>query len=315
MLMPEILHYGAAATAILLSALGTGIGQGIAGASALISMSRQPLGSDQSFRSMIIGLALTESGCIFALVISLMLLTGPSFAMSLGAGLAEMGLAIAIGLSSAVVGVASAFAVKASCEAISREPLFSQKIMTLMLLTQSIIEAPVIFAFIIALLIKTTVTDTTTIVEGIKLFSAGLVIALGSVGPAIGQAIFAQSAISAVGKNKEAYRNIFSYSLLSEAVIETPVIFSMLVAFLILYLPISPSLGGYATLASAIAMGVGATGTGIATAYVAAKGCTEIALAPALYPVILQATLLTQAIIETSVIYAFIIALVLVTRS
>ena len=315
MLMPDILHYGAAALAVSLSAIGTGIGQGIAGGSALISMARQPLGSDQSFRAMIIGLALTESGCIFALVISLMLLTGTPYSDSLGAGLAEVGLALAIGLSSAAVGIASAFAVNASCNAISREPLFSQKIMTLMLLTQSIIEAPVIFAFIISLIIKTSITDTTTIIEGIKLFSAGLVIALGSVGPAAGQAIFAQSAITAVGSNKDAYRNIFSFSLLSEAVIETPVIFSLLISFLILYLPVGPSLGGYATLASALAMGLGAPGTGIATAYVAAKGSTEIALNPKLYSTILRATLLTQAVIESSVIYAFIIALALVTRS
>ncbi len=315
MLIPDLLHYGAIALAVMISAAGTGIGQGIAGGNALIAMARQPLGSDQSFRAMMIGLALIESGGIFALVISLMLLTGTMQTVTLGAGLAEVGLAIAIGLSAAVVGVASAFAVSASCEAISREPLFSQKIMTLMLLSQSIIEAPVIFAFIISLIIKTTVSETTTLIEGIKLLSAGLVIAVGSVGPAAGQAIFAKSAIAAVGRNKDAYRSIFSYSLLSEAVIETPVIFSMLVAFLIIYLPVAPSLGGYTTLAGAIAMGLGATGTGIATGYVAAKGATEIALEPKLYPTILRTTLLSQAIIEASVIYAFIIALSLITRS
>lgn len=317
MILPQLMHYGAASLAVLLGASGTGIGQGIAGAGALAAMERQPLGSDQSFRGMVIGLALIESGGIFSLIISLLLLTTSPAEITIGVALAELGIAIAIGVSACVVGIASGFAVYSSCLAMVRQPFFSQKIITLMLLTQSIIEAPVIFSFVIALLIKIIITDTTSFYEGIKLLSAGLIAALGCIGPSIGQALFAKSSCEALGLNTDSYKRILPFSLVSEAIIETPVIFSILLSFLFIFFHVPSTaliLSIFAFLAAAVAMGLGALGTGIASGYVASKGCREIALDPKNYPAILRATLVSQAIIEASVIYAFIIALLLITR-
>ncbi len=314
MFTPVFLHYSAVATATFLSVFGTGIGQGLASASAIEAMSRQPMGSDQTFRSLLIGLALVESGCVFAILLALMLLAG-DVAVTFGAGLAEMGLALSIGLSSCVVGLASSFAISSSAKSIVREPFFAQRILTFMLLTQSIIEAPVIFAFIIALIIKTSITPDITDFEGLKLFSAGLMIGVGAIGPAIGQAIFAKNACRAIGINKDAYRNIFSFSLLSEAVIETPVIFALLLSLLIIYIPGTNAMAGLSALAATISMGIGAVGTGIANGYVASQGCEQIALNEKAYPSIFRASLLSQAIIEASVIYSFIVALILITRA
>ena len=56
-----------------IAALGGGIGQGLASASALEGISRNPGASDKIFVPMIIGLALIESLVIYALLIAFLL--------------------------------------------------------------------------------------------------------------------------------------------------------------------------------------------------------------------------------------------------
>ncbi len=62
-----------AGLAISVSALGGGIGQGIAVSSALEGIARNPNASDKIFTPMIVGLALIESLVIYGLVIAFIL--------------------------------------------------------------------------------------------------------------------------------------------------------------------------------------------------------------------------------------------------
>lgn len=66
--------YLGAGLAIGIAALGTGIGQGTAVASAVEGISRNPGASGKIMTPMIIGLAMIESLAIYALVVSLILL-------------------------------------------------------------------------------------------------------------------------------------------------------------------------------------------------------------------------------------------------
>jgi len=318
MLTPAFLHYLSVAIAIGLSGIGSGIGQGIAGFGALSALSRQRIGGDSIFRALVLGLALIESGLILSLVVALILLFGgmPK-EITLGIGLAELGMGIAVGCTTAAVGIASSFAVKSACISISRQPHHCQKIITLMLLIQSIIEAPVIFGLLIALLIKTQITDALTLCEGIKLCASGIAIALGSIGPSIGQAIFAKESCSAAGLNTESFSNLLPFSLLSQAVIETPIIFSLVISAILIFKPIAIATAttiAIVSLVVAFTVGFGTGGSAIASGYVASKSAKYIALKKEHYPVFLQSTLLSQAIIESSAIYALIVGLVLVTR-
>ena len=317
MILADFLHYFSAIIALCLGAIGGGIGQGIAGFSVIQSLERQPTGNDSEFRAMVIGLALIESGIIIALVITLLLLFGEKKDISMGIALSELGIGLAIGLAAASISIASSFIVKASCQSIARQPFFAQKIITVMLLAQSIIEAPVIFAFIIALLIKTNITPTMDIIDGVKYLAAGLTIGIGSIGPSIGQAIFGYAACSSIGINKNAYNKIFPFTLLSEVVIETPMIFCLLLAFIIIYTPSSVPqevLQGATFLSAAFAIGVSALGTSIGIGYTAAKSCYQIAYEPSNYPLIIRTALLIEAFIESAVIYAMIVAFLLIMK-
>lgn len=316
MIAPQLLHYIAVALPVVFASLGTGIGQGIAAYGGIESLVRQNLGRDQSFRAMVIGLALTESAMVIALVVTIMTLFGAQNVMTWPIALAELGLGFSIGSAAFFVAIASSFAVKSACVSITRQPFASQKIITLMLLIQSLIEAALVFAFIVSLFIRNGITPDLNFYDGVKLLAAGLSIGLGCIGPLIGQAIFADKACFAVGLNANAYKRVLPYSLLSEAAIETPLIFSLLVSFLILYFPlgsVDSFLYVVRFVVAAVTIGLGAIG-GIASGRVSSKGCLQVALNPKIYTSVLRSTLLAQAFIESTVIYALIIALFLLVK-
>ncbi len=317
MLTPEILHYLAVGLAVALGSIGTGIGQGIGAYSAIDALSRQKDGNDQVFRAMIIGLAFIESGVILALVITLITLFGGGATMTMPIAVAEIGIALAVGIAATAISIASSFALKSACQSIARQPFFAQKILTLMMLAQSIIEAPVVFAFIIALVIRSNFSESMTIFDGLKFLSAGICMSLGCIGPCIGQGIFASASCQAAGLNKDAYNRIFPFSIINEAVIETPLIFCLLVSILLIYLPISefkPIASTINFLVAGLTIGLGSFGTAISAGFVAGKSCYQIALEPENYSVLFRTTILSQAFIESSAIYTLIIALSLITR-
>jgi len=319
MITPIMLHYFSACFALAIACIGAGLGQGFAGMSVLDSMNRQPLGNNNNFNAMIIGLALIESGIIIALVITLITLFGTYETITWGIALSEMGIGLMIGVAAASTSIASGFVVKASSEAIARQPFFYQKILTVMLLSQSIIEAPIVFAFIVSLLIRLNMSQTMDVFTGIKHLSAGIVLMFGCIGPSIGQAIFAHAACKAIGRNKKAYNKIFTFSLFSQAFIETPIIFCLVFSLIIIFSVQATDFNfieqSFKTIISAFTLGFGSIGTAIGIGYASSKSCTQIARDPENYGVILRTTLLVEAFIESSVIYAMIIAMLLLVST
>lgn len=311
---PIALYYMTAGATVFLSALGCGIGLGIAGLSATSSMTRQPAAIGPSFRALIIGLAFIESSAIIALVSTIISLMSAQHDMTWHQAVASIGGMLAVGIAAMVIGIASSFVVKATAASIARQPLLAQKLITYMLIAQSVIEAPVIFAFIINLLIHTRITPTIGFEQSLQLLAAGLVIAVGCIGPSIGQALCSFSAASAMGTNITSYGRLFPFSLLNQAIIETPMIFCLLTALIILFKPNHSFFNAIQTLVATCSMGLGALGSAIGLGFVARRSTTQIALEPSAYPSIMRATLLSAALIESTAIYALIAALLLLNR-
>ncbi len=315
MLIAQIIHYSAAFLTLAIAVLGGGIGQGIASIATIAAIQRQPCSYQANFRALIIGLALIESGIIIALVTALMIIfsTQP---LTIGIAVGELGIAAAIGFAGGAVSIASSFVVRAAAESISRQPFFSQKVTTVMLLAQSIMEAPVIIAFIVSLLIRTRINANPELLFGLQGLAAGLAVGLGSIGPSIGQAIFTQAACKGIGTNKEAYNKIFPFMLLLEAIIETPLIFCLLIGIIILFRPLDGALISDALIliTAALTIGLGALGTATGIGFTASKSVEGIAQNPDLYSILLRTTLLVVAFIESAIIYAMIITLMLITK-
>lgn len=313
--MIELMYTLSTAFPITLAALGAGIGQGLIGFKSLQAVNTQPHASGEIGRISLIGMALTETSAILGLVISIILLLNSSVPINYTyASYGKIGISFAIGLTSFIAGIASSLPAQAACFSVARQPFFSNKILQLMLLTQSIIVTPNIFGFIIALLINIKLSTVDSLNGGLQLLAAGISIGVGSIGPCIGLSLFAKSACTAIGRNRKSYNKILPFTFICEGIIETPVIFSLLIALLILNTNINSnesSIQGIAFLAAALSMSLSTIGTGISAGRVGSAACKEIGKASDIYHIVSKVGLLALAMIDTFAIYGLIIAAII----
>jgi F-type H+-transporting ATPase subunit c len=308
-----LFHYGTLATIVGTTSIGVGLGQGIATNGALQALNIQPLARPDIMRCLVLGLALIETAAIIGITIAFILFFGitPS-TLSFEGGLAELGILAAMSLSGFTIGMVSALPVKEACLALARQPFFGQKIMRFMLIVLSIIQSPIIFSFIIAISIKDQMLSVAGLPDALRLLGAGLSIGIGCVGPAIGIAHFAKTACKSIGLNRAMYNTLVTFTLVSEAMIETPIIFSMVIALTLITLPAPTMVRGIALLASGVCMGIGTLGTGISSGRVAAVACETIVATPEQYSLLSRTSLFAQGIMETLAIYALLVALAII---
>lgn len=311
---PELAHYGTMALVVAANAIGVGIGQGIASKASLDAINIQPSARSEILKTSIVGMALIETAAVMGVTIGFILLfQTQQLVASIYASYAELGIAFAVSLSGFVLGLVSAWPAQQACLAIARQPFFNQKIFRFMLITQTIIQTPIIFGFIVAMFIKEQAILATSLAESLRLMACGLCIGLGSIGPAIGLATFARSACKSLGINRNAYNKILTFMFVSEAIIETPLIFALIVSILLINTSITDNnlTSAFALLGASLSIGIGTLGAGISSGKTSAAACEQIALNPDNYPVLSRASLFAQGIIDTCAIYSLLIALLL----
>lgn len=299
---------------VILSTLGAAIGQGLIGRQALQSMQKQPTSANSISKLSIIATAVTETAAVMGVVISLLLLGDiANLPDTTWAIYGVIGIACAAGISGFCAGIASAYPAMASCISLARQPFLQTKILNLMLITQTLIMTPNMFGLIIALLIKGQLAQAESLTQALQLLASGLSIGLGCIGPSIGLSLFAYAACSALGINKKAYGKILTFTFICEAIIETPVIFSLIVSLMILTANMvpTPALQGWQFLAAALCIGLSTMSPGLNAGRTGAAACNQIAHHLEQYPNISKITLLALAMIDSFTIYGFLISVVM----
>lgn len=309
-------HYATVSFAVACNSVAVGLGEGFTSLAALEALNIQPSAQAEISRTFMLGMALIETSAIIGLTIAIMLLDpGLGNANVAFAHYGEIGIGIAICLTGSVLGIGASYPARAACLAVARQPFFSQKIQMLMLLTQSLMQTPIVFAFIIALFIKEQSHTASSLADSLRLIGAGLSIGIGSMGPTIGLAKFSRQACKSLGINRYAYKEIFSFTLVSEAIIESPIVFSLVISFILLGTSVSGTsfaTGGVTLLAAGLVMGLGTLGVGIGSGMTASEGCKSLTFHPKNYSSISRTSLVAQVLIETCAIYAFLISLFLI---
>lgn len=311
------IHYVTIALTVGANAIAAGIGQGIAGYGALQAMSLQPAAHNDILRSSIIGMALMETAAIMGACISFLLLiqTNASSQHLAFAGFAELGIIFSVGLSGFILGIVSALPVRAACFAIARQPFFARQISNFMLIAVSLLQTPIIFGLIVALFIKGQAASIDTFRDSLRLIASGMCIGIGSIGPALGLAMFTQTICRYMGVNRSAYRQLFSFSLISQAIIETPILFALVVSIsLLLTVPAFGSENmaeGLMFLAVGLCTGIGTIGTGISSGKTAMEAGKQIAYTPEMSSVLSRTSMFAQGLIETAAIYAVLVSFLL----
>lgn len=308
-----MLSYIGAGVAVGLGGLGSGIGMGLSADESVTAMSKQPGANNELFKVMLIGQAGTGSASIFALVVAIILLFAPA-PIGVNQAVAYLSAGIAIGLGGLGSGYGAGLAGKAASEAVSRQPLWSGKILGNMLVSQAVIQTPIIFALVVALvLIFATTTGSDLVVAGMFL-GAAISVGAGAIGSGIGTGMAAKGAISTMGKNIEQSGNLLKTMLLGQAVAQTPTIFALLISFILMFLGGSGNdfIRFVCYLSAGITMGFGAIGPGIGSGTVAKGACIGVGENPENTGVVLRIMLLGQAVAQSTSTYSLVVALILI---
>lgn len=306
-----VCYFMTIALTVALTSIGVGIGGGIAATATLEALNIQPKASSEIQRVSILGMALIETSGVLGVVISLMLFFQiPPDQVLLATGVSTIGVLLALGGAGCIVGIVSAFPVTAACSAVARQPFFTPRIINFMLLTLSLIQTPLIFAFLVSLLIIT--QQGGTVLQSIHHIAAGLAIGLGSIGPSLGLARFARQACKGLGINRESYAKLLPFTFISMAIIETPLVFSLLIALLLIGQRSTTFLTLFASCAAALCMGIGTIGSGIGSAQTAIAAAHQISYNPHDAGVISKVSMIAQALIDAAAIYALLVALLII---
>lgn len=313
----EYFYFGAIALTTAINAIGVGIGQGLTSSAAVEGINQQPAAQNEITKIAILGMALIETAAVMGTVISFwLLLQVMNNSHNYYTNLAGIGIAFAICCSGFVLGLVSSLPARAACFSVARQPFFSQQITRFMMISLSLLQTPIIFGFLIALFIQAQATTITTMRDSLRLIASGICIGLGSIGPAIGLALFAQKACQGIGINRRAYNQVFSFTLISQAIIETPIIFSLMVSISLLFLvPMVPQenlLDGIALFSAGLCTGLGTIGPGISSGRTATAACEQIILNPEMHSSLSRVSMFAQGLIETAAIYAVLISFCLI---
>ncbi len=313
-MISQLWYVSAIVLPVIFSTLGISFGQSRAAQAGLKAMDEQPSIRNEIFRALVLGLALMETAGVMCISLAVIMLLDQQLANAQQyTHLALLGIPAAL-ISGLVLGYVSSWATAQACLAIARQPFSSQKIINLLLITQSLLQTPIIFGFFVAWFIKMQALQATTLLEGARLLASGAVIGFGSIGPIIGLALFAQSVIRGVGIGPKAYPQLMTFTFFSEAIIETPIIFAFIISLLMLFLPTAPTDGTLRLvvfIAATFATAVGVFMPGVSSGRIASEACTQIAQKPELYPIISRTSMLAQALVDTFVIYTSLISFIL----
>lgn len=305
-----------AGLALGLGGIGAAIGMGKAAAHANEGIMRQPEAHGTILRTMLIGQAVGGSPSIFALVIGFLILLIPentsvdpvTFAAAmLGAGLA-------IGLGCFGSGIGCGWPAGAACDGVARNPQRATQITSGMIIGQAMAQSPSIFATVIALILIFVPIPLSGMAAFGVCIGAGIAIGASALGPGVGSGATAGGAVDGMGRWPKSHGAMIRTMLITQAVSQTPVIFGMLVAFIMMFAmrDLEGNVISLAkTIGAGIAVGFGGIGPGFGSGLAGEQACIATAAHPRSDALILRTVLIGQAVAQSTAIYSLIIAFVL----
>jgi len=202
--------------------------------------------------------------------------------------------------------------------AISRSPKASGEIFKTMLVGQAVAESASIFALVIAILLLFADVSAPNLIKAAAFFGAGLSMGLGAIGSGIGSGNPAGEACSGIARQPAMASQLTTNMLIGAAVCQTPAIFSMVVALMLVFIDFSgsPLQPTWAALVGAgLSMGLSAIGSGYGGGLAAGASCEGIARQPRSVANVTTTMLVGQAVAQTPSIFGLLISFILMFKS
>jgi ATP synthase F0 subunit c len=236
-------------------------------------------------------------------IVSLAAYVGGGLAMGLGA----IGAAIGEGYTAAQANVA-----------VSRDPKNSGEIFKNMLVGQAVAESASIFALVIAILLLFLDVSVPTLLKAAALFGAGISMGFGAIGSGIGSGYPGGKACAGIARQPAIASQLTTNMLIGSAVCQTPAIFSMVVALMLMFInfgnaPLFPTWAAY--IGAGISMGLAAIGSGYGGGLAAGASCEGIARQPKTAANVTTIMLVGQAVSQTPSIFGLLVSFILMFKS
>lgn len=228
---------------------------------------------------------------------------------------AVLGAGVCIGLGAIGAAVGEGRTAETAAEAIARQPATAHKVQRTMLVGQAVAESASIFALVVAVLLLFSARPSPSLLQAAALAAAGLCMGVGALGPGLGAGYAAASACAGIARHPKAATAVTTTMLVGQAVSQTPAIFALVLAFLLLF-P-TPSAAGpllpaaSALVAAAVSAGFAAVGSGVGSGLAAAAACDAVARRPRASGPLLRTLLVGQAVAQTPAIFGLLVAFLL----
>ncbi|MGD8257642.1 MAG: ATP synthase F0 subunit C [Desulfobacterales bacterium] len=312
----SVAAYAAGGIAMGLGAIGAAIGEGHTAAMANVAISRNTKASGDIFKNMLVGQAVAESASIFALVIAILLLFLDVAVPNLLKAAALLGAGLAMGLGAIGSGIGSGYPSGEACFGISRQPAISPQLTTNMLIGSAVCQTPAIFSMVVALMLMFIDFGNAPLHPTWAAFlGAGLSMGLAAIGSGYGGGLAAGASCEGISRQPKTVANVTTIMLVGQAVSQTPSIFGLLVAFILMFktFPESTALSAsMALLGAGICMGFGGIGPGIGNGMAAEGAVRWVARNVEHAGDLMRIMLVGQAVSQSTAIYAMVVSLVLI---
>ena len=229
--------------------------------------------------------------------------TGGGIAMGLGA----VGAAIGEGYTAAQANIA-----------VSRNPKLSGDIFKNMLVGQAVAESASIFALVVAILLLFLDKGDPNMITAAALLGAGLSMGFGAIGSGVGSGFPGGQACLGISRQPAMTSRLTTNMLIGSAVCQTPAIFSMVVALMLLFMDFSgaPLHPTWAALVGAgLSTGLAAIGSGYGGGMAAGTSCEGVARQPETVGNVTTIMLVGQAVAQTPSIFGLLVSFILMFKS
>ena len=230
---------------------------------------------------------------------------------------AFLGGGFAMGLGAIGAAIGEGNAALAANAAVSRNPEASTEVFKGMLVGQAVAESASIFALVVAMILLFTEFSSPSFLVVCAVISAGLCMGLGAIGAGIGSGLPAGAACTAISRQPAVGGKLMTNMLIGSAVCQTPSIFALVTAFILIFsnfskAPVSPTWA--ALIGAGLATGLSAIGSGIGGGLVAQESCEGIGRQPAASMPVTNVMLLGQAITQTPAILGMLVSFILLFK-
>lgn len=228
-----------------------------------------------------------------------------------------LGAGLCMGFGAIGVAVGLGYIAGYANRAISALPEKYGDLLKNMLIGQAMAETAAIFALVVAMLLLFLDFEG-EVLTAVALLGAGLCMGFGALGSGVGSGYPAARACEGMARQPAVTGSLTVNMLIGSAVCQTPAIFAMVVAFMLMFLDFSGRAvnpNAAALLGAGLSMGLGAVGSGLGGGMAAGGSASAIARQPLSAGRVTTAMLVGQAVSQTPAIFGLLISFILMFQS